>query len=168
MIMFDKFVNMIMDRKYVRLAILLLILMNSGCIEYGNDLESLDQAYDKEFIDVNSGMTSEFKNSSIIVNYNSEEEKDVTQYYTKYIHVSGEVKNIGNETVSLLAVKAKFYDDDKNLISELYSDQYYENLKPGESVPFDIYCTKGDCEKSDFLSKIEDITQYQVGLCSKF
>jgi hypothetical protein len=66
--------------------------------------------------------------------------KDLVDAY----HIRGEIKNMGNDSLSFVKVKSHFYDNNMNIVAieSGYTDP--EELGPGQTGDFDIILMKDD------------------------
>ena len=69
-----------------------------------------------------------------------------------YLHVVGEVENIGNSNVRFVQIIGTFYDNQSNIILQENTFAMLEILPPGSKSPFDLFLVSSS---PDIISRIE-------------
>jgi hypothetical protein len=69
-----------------------------------------------------------------------------------YLHVVGEVENIGNSSVRFVQIIGTFYDNQSNIILQENTFAMLEILPPGSKSPFDLFLVSSS---PDIISRID-------------
>jgi hypothetical protein len=69
-----------------------------------------------------------------------------------YLHVVGEVENIGNTSARFVQVKGTFYDNQSNIILQENTFAMLEILPPGTKSPFDLFLVSSS---PDIINRID-------------